>query len=171
MADELDDFLKQAAMRRQQRQQQRQQTSNRPAAPSAPPTIAPVIRNEPPRLKPEPLRNDNVPNAQVVDYTAPYIPTVGSLSTSLPSASRPEYELGTLSNAESKPKQKQKQKKPAEREREKEKTSSLAETPATAAEPQPTAKVSAASLVQQLRDPQTLRMAIIAHEIMKRPWQ
>jgi hypothetical protein len=47
----------------------------------------------------------------------------------------------------------------------------LTETPATQVEPQKTAMVSSASMIHQLRDPQTMRMAIIAHEILKRPWQ
>ncbi len=166
MADDLDDFLKQAAQRRQQRQQQR---SNRP----------PVVQPEPVRQTPTPRlqQQDPIPVAPVVEYAKPYEPTVGNLSTSLPSASRKndleqtderlqahveqvfQHELSSLRQTESKPKKKQK------------KEQQLKETPATAVEAQPTAKVSSASLAAQLRDPQSLRMAIIAHEIMKRPWQ
>ena len=166
MADDLDDFLKQAAQRRQQRQQQR---SNRP----------PVVQPEPVRQTPPPTprlqQQDPVPS--VVEYSKPYEPTVGNLSTSLPSATRKndleqtderlqahlqqvfQHELSSLRQSESKPKKKQK------------KEQQLKETPATVVEAQPTAKVSSASLAAQLRDPQSLRMAIIAHEIMKRPWQ
>jgi hypothetical protein len=70
-----------------------------------------------------------------------------------------QHELSSLRQTENKPKKKQK------------KEQQLTETPATVVEAQPTAKVSSASLAAQLRDPQSLRMAIIAHEIMKRPWQ
>jgi hypothetical protein len=165
MADELDDFLKQAALRRQQRQQQK---GNRPPVnqPAPPPPPSSPIRSEAPRLRPEsrPMQ-ENIPVAEVVEYSQPYIPTIGNLSTSLPSASLDsEFKSAVVPTMDDRPKGKQKKNTQA-------KTNTLKETPATAAEPQPTAKVSAASLVTQLRDPQTLRMAIIAHEIMKRPWQ
>ncbi len=169
MADELDDFLKQAAQRRQQRQQQR---TNRP--PVVQPAPQPTRSVPTPRLQ----QQDPIPSAQVVD-PKPYEPTVGNLSSSLPSASLSggvdqadermqshlkeafQHEISSLRKSEPKASPKKKQKKEQR----------LQETPATAAEVQPTAKVSSASLVAQLRDPQSLRMAIIAHEIMKRPWQ
>ena len=169
MADDLDDFLKQAAQRRQQRQQQR---TNRP--PVVQPTPQPTRSVPTPRLQ----QQDPIPSAQVED-SKPYEPTVGNLSSSLPSASLPgsmnqanermlphlkeafQNETSSLRQSEPKSSPKKKQKKEQR----------LQETPATAAEVQPTAKVSSASLVAQLRDPQSLRMAIIAHEIMKRPWQ
>jgi len=174
MADDLDDFLKQAALRRQQRQQKR------PVAKPAPP---PII-NEPPRRRPEiPRLEPESPGAQAVDYSSPYQATVGNLSTNLPSAlpsansSRGirqsdermeshvrqvfQHELSQIRTTNSVTAAGKKRDQP----------SSLLETPATAAEPQPTAKVSSVSMIKQLRDPQTLRMAIIAHEIMKRPWQ
>lgn len=168
MADDLDDFLKQAAQRRQQRQQQK---SNRP----------PVVQTLPEQARPAPPRlqqQNPIPSAQVVD-SKPYVPTVGNLSSSLPSTSRGtsidqadermqahvqqvfQNELGSLRQSDQKPASKKKQKKEQR----------LQETPATPAEVQPSAKVSSASLAAQLRDPQSLRMAIIAHEIMKRPWQ
>ena len=170
MADDLDEFLKQAALRRQQRQQQR--GNREPAAPKQPVKVPPPIV---PRLQ----QQDPMPAAQVVDDSKPYQATIGNLSSSLPSASLPggvdqadermqshlkevfQHEIGNLRPSESKPTNKKKGKKEQR----------LQETPATPAEVQPTAKVSSASLVAQLRDPQSLRMAIIAHEIMKRPWQ
>jgi len=173
MADELDEFLKQAALRRQQRQQQR--GNREPAAQSKPQTNAP-----PPPPPPRMLsQQEPIPAAQVVEKTKPYQPTIGKLASSLPSADLAggvdqadermqshlkeafQREIGHLRPSESKATNKKKGKKDQR----------LQETPATAAEIQPTAKVSAASLVAQLRDPQSLRMAIIAHEIMKRPWQ
>jgi len=171
MADDLDDFLKQAAQRRQQRQQQR---SNRP--PVVQPEPQPVRQTPTPRLQ----QQDPVPEAPVVEYLKPYEPTVGNLSTSLPSANRRndmgqtdqrlqaqvqqalQQEISSIRQSENKPKKKQKKEQQLQQ---------LQETPATAAEPQSTAKVSSVSLAAQLRDPQSLRMAIIAHEIMKRPWQ
>ena len=176
MADDLDEFLKQAALRRQQRQQQR--TNSAPAMPSPPPqtrATPPTRSAPPPRLQPQ----EPIPAAQVSEFSKPYEPTVGNLSSSLPSASlggtidraeerlqnqlRTSFqnEIGNLRPTETKPSQKKKAKKEQR----------LQETPAAPAEVQPTAKVSSASLVAQLRDPQSLRMAIIAHEIMKRPWQ
>ena len=73
-----------------------------------------------------------------------------------------QQEISSIRQSENKPKKKQKKEQQLQQ---------LQETPATAAEPKPTAKVSSVSLAAQLRDPQSLRMAIIAHEIMKRPWQ
>lgn len=157
MADDLDDFLKQAALRRQQRQQQK-----RPVATPAPPPI-----KEPPRLRPEiPRLQPELPTAQVVDYSTPYQPTVGNLSTNLPSGNlsrgiRQTDELSQIRTTNSMTAAGKKR----------DQSSSLSETPAAAAEPQQSAKVSSVSMIKQLRDPQTLRMAIIAHEIMKRPWQ
>ena len=168
MADDLDDFLKQAAQRRQQRQQQR---TNRP----------PVVQPEPPRSPPTPRlqQQEPMPTARVVEDSKPYQATVGNLSSSLPSASQAgsvdqaderlqshiqqvfQHEISSLRKSEPKSPPKKKAKKEQR----------LQETPATPAEVQPTAKVSSASLVAQFRDPQSLRMAIIAHEIMKRPWQ
>ena len=168
MADDLDDFLKQAAQRRQQRQQQR---TNRP----------PVVQPEPTRSPPTPRlqQQEPMPTARVIEDSKPYEATVGNLSSSLPSASLAgsvdqadermqshiqqvfQHEISSLRKSEPKASPKKKAKKEQR----------LQETPATPAEVRPTAKVSSASLVAQFRDPQSLRMAIIAHEIMKRPWQ
>ena len=166
----MDDFLKQAALRRQQRQQQKRPATQPAKQPTQPP---PRIRPEVPRLQPE------LPTAQVVDYSTPYQPTVGNLSTNLPSGNLSrgirqaderreshekqvfQHELSQIRTTNAGTAASKKRDQP----------SSLLETPATAAEPQPSAKVSSVSMIKQLRDPQTLRMAIIAHEIMKRPWQ
>ncbi len=182
MADDLDDFLKQAALRRQQRQQQR--GNREPAVKSKqPPQSQSSPRSEPPRLQQQQDPNAVAPvlePTQPYPTSQPYQPTLGNLSRGLPSASPSDgvdqadermqshikeafhHEIGSLRPVESKPSNKRKGKKEPQR---------LQETPATPAEAQPTAKVSSASLAAQLRDPQSLRMAIIAHEIMKRPWQ
>ena len=178
MADDLDEFLKQAAQRRQQRQKQR---SDRPPVVQSNESSRPNQSQRPtptPRLE----QQDPIPTAKVVEYNQPYTPTVGNLSASLPSSSTSgvsdsvdqadermqshlkevfQHEIGNLRQSDPKRSSKKKQKKEPQ----------LQETPATPAEIQPTAKVSSASLIAQLRDPQSLRMAIIAHEIMKRPWQ
>jgi len=174
MVDDLDDFLKQAALRRQQRQQQK---GKRPPTSQQSPA-QPKRRPEPPRLTPE------MPTADVVEYTKPYTPTIGNLSPSLSSTSLPSS-IGSNSVDQANAKMDLELKLSfqkdsgsmqsstigSSRKKINGETPLLRETPAVAAEQQPTAKVSAASMVQQLRDPQTLRMAIIAHEIMKRPWQ
>jgi hypothetical protein len=170
MADDLDDFLKQAALRRQQRQQQK-----RPVAKPAQPPI-----NEPPRLRPEvPRLQPELPTAQAVDYSTPFQPTVGNLSTNLPSGNLGRGILQADERMESHVKQVFQRELSQIRTtnsvtaagKKRDQPSNLLETPAAAAEPQPSAKVSSVSMIKQLRDPQTLRMAIIAHEIMKRPWQ
>lgn len=183
MADDLDEFLKQAALRRQQRQQQR---GNREQSPPSKPQASP-----PPQSRMLEQQNP-IPAAQVVNESKPYQPTIGNLSEGLPSASRTvavdqadermeshlkevfQHEIGNLRPSESKTSNKKKGKKAQPRQQEiprLQETQRLRETPATPAEIQPSAKVSSASLAAQLRDPQSLRMAIIAHEIMKRPWQ
>lgn len=173
MADDLDDFLKQAAKRRQQRQQQK---ANRPTMPPAEPRNA-----APPRLKPE-----VVPTAEISEQPRAFTPTLaGSLSSGLPSSTVSsgvdqadermtshlkqvfQHEIGNLRQSDSQTPSKKKSKKKEGRFEE----PRLTETPAASMEAQLTAKVSANSLAAQLRDPQSLRMAIIAHEIMKRPWQ
>jgi hypothetical protein len=170
MADDLDDFLKQAALRRQQRQQQK-----RPVAKPAQPPI-----NEPPRLRPEvPRLQPELPTAQAVDYSTPFQPTVGNLSTNLPSGNLSRGIRQADERMESHVKQAFQHELSQIRTtnsvtaagKKRDQTSNLLETPAAAAEPQQSAKVSSVSMIKQLRDPQTLRMAIIAHEIMKRPWQ
>jgi hypothetical protein len=170
MADDLDDFLKQAAQRRAQRQQGKgnKSAANRPS-PSPPPP-----RSESPNRTPTP----NIPTAEVVESLPPYQPTVGRLApTAQPSTvSRNvdqadermashlshvfQHEISKLRAASNKAEGRASSPLPA----------TLSETPATLP-PAPAERTSAASMIKQLRDPQSLRMAIIAHEIMKRPWQ
>jgi hypothetical protein len=166
MADDLDDFLKQAALRRQQRQQQK---GNR--APVAQPVQQPA---PPPPPTPRLQQQDPIASARVTD-SKPYEASVGNLSSSLPSELNTtlrrsddrfespvqqdtQRDISSLRQSEKKA-SKKKQPKQERQERQ------LVETPATSA------KVSSLSLIAQLRDPQSLRMAIIAHEILKRPWE
>jgi hypothetical protein len=176
MADDLDDFLRQAALRREQRQQKK---TNKPIGSSSagtqPPRRAEVARLEPevPRLQQSAA--DQASMSQ--PYQAPYQATVGSLGSSLPSSSLPPTITPTITptignGPSTNPAfQRELSKLRSNESKHKNSTSLLVETPATQAELQPVAKVSSFSMVEQLRDPKTLRMAIIAHEVLKRPWE
>lgn len=173
MADDLDDFLKQAALRRQQRQQQQPQ---RPAR--TPLTSPPPLNQQPSPTQPviRPMTPE-VPLAKVVDEPS-IRPTVGTLQPSIqsrhvePAVSDADnrlnahlkevfqHELGSLKPAESK---KTKGKQNATK-----KTEEAAAVVSVSRES--ASGVSSKQLVEQLRNPETLRLAIIAHEIMKRPW-
>ena len=174
MADDLDDFLKQAALRRQQRQQAK---GGKPA--SAPP---PQLQQQPPRqpakarIEPDiPNLKTSIPSSETDSYSTPYKPTIGNLSAGLPSSSLPSSleQGGDRVNTTIKPSFQNEISKirVAEASKGNNSTRVLKETPATIVEPQQSSMVSSASMIHQLRDPQTMRMAIIAHEILKRPWQ
>jgi hypothetical protein len=169
MADDLDDFLKQAALRRQQRQQKK---GNKAPSPAPPAQRTP----EPPRLTPEqPRLQPSLPSSIPDSFSTPYQATSGSLSTGLPSSAPPSSleQGGDRVGNNRKPNFQNEISKirASESKRNSSAPSVLTETPATQVEPQKTAMVSSASMIHQLRDPQTMRMAIIAHEILKRPWQ
>lgn len=173
MADDLDDFLKQAALRRQQRQQQQ------PQRPARPPLSSPPTANQPTRPPQPPVRpmTPEVPLAKVVDE--PNIrPTVGTLQPSIqsrhvePAVSDADdrlnshlkevfqHELGSLKSTEAK--------KPKGKANTPKKTEESAAVVSVSRES--ASGISSKQLVEQLRNPETLRLAIIAHEIMKRPW-
>lgn len=169
MADDLDDFLKQAALRRQQRQQKK--SGNTPKS-----TPQAKRSAEPPRLEPEkPRLQPNLPASLPDSFSSPYQATSGNLSRGLPSTNAPSSleQGGDRVGSSLKPSFQNEISKlrPSEPNRNSSAPNMLTETPATLAEPQKTAMVSSASMIHQLRDPQTMRMAIIAHEILKRPWQ
>lgn len=169
MADDLDDFLKQAALRRQQRQQKKGSKAPSPAQSAQRTPEPPRLASEQPRWQP------SLPSSIPDSFSTPYQATSGNLSTGLPSSAPPssleqggdrvgnnrkpnfQNEISKIRASESKMKSTA--------------PNVLTETPATQVEPQKTAMVSSASMIHQLRDPQTMRMAIIAHEILKRPWQ
>ncbi|MEQ1827341.1 MAG: hypothetical protein ABL921_15395 [Pirellula sp.] len=168
MADDLEDFLKQAAQRRAQKQQNK---ANRPPVAKPSPTPS-VLRPTPPSL------STSIPTAEVVENT-PYKPSIGSLTQSLPAGQVSqnvddadermashlsnvfEHEISHLRAASNKTQAKRPQDRPA----------TLSESPSKPPETKSTVNSSNASLIKQLRDPQSLRMSIIAHEILKRPWQ
>lgn len=169
MADDLDDFLKQAALRRQQRQQKKGGNASNTVPPVQRPAEIPRLEPEQPRFKP------GLPSSIPDLFSTPYQASSGNLSTGLPSSAPPSSleQGGDRVGANLKPKFQNEMSKilPSESKRKQSATNVLTETPATQAEPQKTAMVSSASMIHQLRDPQTMRMAIIAHEILKRPWQ
>jgi hypothetical protein len=179
MADDLDDFLKQAAQRRKQRQQSK---AERPPIESAPPPVLSPAPSSVPTLS----RSDDAysrPNApQSANRLEPVIDLSQTIETAqvaqdnrLPSQMRDQ--------PASKPK---KQKKGGQKPSLSTQTSfpqssfgssSLAPSESTTANaavvsttnnPQ---MISSGNIAEQLRNPQTLRTAIIVHEILKRPWQ
>jgi len=183
MADDLDNFLKQAAARRQQRQQKKE---SRPSLPPAPvdrskaaiparslepeqarfPTSFPQIEKQVTRL--EPHLGNLTPTAAATSRTSN---PAGSRSENLPNrntAATPigegyQKELSKIRAAEQNNQKERKRAQPLSQ-------SQLAETVST--DPSKRAFVpSNQSLVQQLRDPKSLRMAILAQEVLKRPWQ
>ena len=169
MADDLDDFLKQAALRRQQRQQKKGGKTPSPAQYAQREPEPPRLEPEQPRLKP------SLPSSVPDSFSTPYQATSGSLATGLPSSAPPSSleQGGDRVGTNRKPNVQNEISKIRSSESKRKSTAPnvLTETPATQAEPQKTAMVSSASMIHQLRDPQTMRMAIIAHEILKRPWQ
>ena len=168
MSDDLDEFLKQAAERRRQRQQQK---SERP----------PISKAPPPIIEPPPVLSQQIPTLR------PEMPDVfGSAQTS--STSGEAFEVGA--GAEDTTRFESRLKSQFDREAPKTKiqskkskksqSSSPAETPtleATTSSIAPSMPVavpnsnSSTRIADQLRNPQTLRNAIIVHEILKRPWQ
>jgi len=186
MSDELDDFLRQAAMRRQQRQQEKAKKENTIPAPKptpspmrpAPskPAASPALPNSAAR-PPAPFQRPSVPVAEVVELR----PTLSDFESTI--ANR--HVESDLSQADERMAEHVKEALGAElssprpqwTDSRKNKQSSGSDSSekfsATAPEGavQSQAKVSSKDIKSQLRDPQTLRMAIIAHEILRRPYQ
>jgi hypothetical protein len=189
MSDELDDFLRQAAQRRQQRQQEK----NKRAAPSAPapntpqqrsPYTTPQPSSRPAQPAPRPTQRSERPPV-VAETVAPEIrnPISDFQATidnrhvesdlSFADERMAEHVMQALGSDLSQRSSlsgnsgKKTHKKSNPRTLEPEKMSASAPTGAI----QSSAMVSSLDLKQQLRDPQTLRLAIIAHEILRRPYQ
>jgi hypothetical protein len=182
MSDELDDFLRQAAMRRQQRQQEKAKKENTIPAPK--PTPSP-LRPAPTKAAlpnsaarpPAPLQRPSVPVAEVVELR----PTLSDFESTI--ANR--HVQSDLSQADERMAEHVKSAmgsdlaspRPQWNDSRKNKQSSGRDSnekfSATAPEGaiQSQAKVSSQDIKSQLRDPQTMRMAIIAHEILRRPYQ
>ena len=199
MADELDEFLKQAALRRMRRQQEskRSEASNSPSAPSSrsapagnpsqqpkgPNSPAPrptqpksELRLAPPQAQPYSQTRGNVfdEDAALAErqiesslanrhVTTPidsaHVGIDGYVSSNMRDAST----LGDLQNRD------RDKKRVASTKKKPTSTSTSSEQPAVHSRPND--NLGSSDLIHQLRNPQTLRMAILAHEILRRPYQ
>jgi hypothetical protein len=199
MADELDEFLKQAALRRMRRQQEskRSEASNSPSAPSSrsapagnpsqqpkgPNSPAPrptqpksELRLAPPQAQPYSQTRGNVfdEDAALAErqiesslanrhVTTPidsaHVGIDGYVSSNMRDAST----LGDIQNRD------REKKRVASTKKKPTSTSTSSEQPAVHSRPND--NLGSSDLIHQLRNPQTLRMAILAHEILRRPYQ
>jgi hypothetical protein len=199
MADELDEFLKQAALRRMRRQQEskRSEASNSPSAPnsrSAPagnpsqqpkgpnsPAPRPTqpkseLRLAPPQAQPYSQTRGNVfdEDAALAErqiesslanrhVTTPidsaHVGIDGYVSSNMRDAST----LGDIQNRD------REKKRVASTKKKPTSTSTSSEQPMVHSRPND--NLGSSDLIHQLRNPQTLRMAILAHEILRRPYQ
>jgi len=199
MADELDEFLKQAAQRRMRRQQEskRSEASNSPSAPSSrsapagnpsqqpkgPNSPAPrptqpksELRLAPPQAQPYSQTRGNVfdEDAALAErqiesslanrhVTTPidsaHVGIDGYVSSNMRDAST----LGDIQNRD------REKKRVASTKKKPTSTSTSSEQPAVHSRPND--NLGSSDLIHQLRNPQTLRMAILAHEILRRPYQ
>jgi hypothetical protein len=199
MADELDEFLKQAAQRRMRRQQEskRSEASNSSSAPisrSAPagnpsqqpkgpnsPAPRPTqpkseLRLAPPQAQPYSQTRGNVfdEDAALAErqiesslanrhVTTPidsaHVGIDGYVSSNMRDAST----LGDIQNRD------REKKRVASTKKKPTSTSTSSEQPAVHSRPND--NLGSSDLIHQLRNPQTLRMAILAHEILRRPYQ
>jgi hypothetical protein len=199
MADELDEFLKQAAQRRMRRQQEgkRSEASNSPSAPSSrsaaagnpsqqpkgPNSPAPrptqpksEVRLAPPQAQPYSQTRGNVfdEDAALAErqiesslanrhVTTPidsaHVGIDGYVSSNMRDAST----LGDIQNRD------REKKRVASTKKKPTSTSTSSEQPAVHSRPND--NLGSSDLIHQLRNPQTLRMAILAHEILRRPYQ
>lgn len=183
MSDELDDFLRQAAQRRQQRQQQRAQVGKAtPANPSEQPTArnqrsasqpsSPLPRNANPATSDANARiGTPPPSVRTLEPTISNRHVQSDLSYAdermeghLKEVFRSEGSFKSLSDScgQSNDFSASSNYSPADN-----KASSESPTGAPASK----AMVSSGDLIFQLRHPQTLRLAIIAHEVLRRPYQ
>ena len=199
MADELDEFLKQAAQRRMRRQQEgkRSEASNSPSAPtsrSAPagnPSQQPKGPNGPAPRPTQPKSQDRLapPQAQPYSQTRGNVfdedaalaerqieSSLANRHVSTPidladegidgyvrSNMRDASTLGDIQNRD------REKKRVASTKKKPTSTSTSSEQPAVHSRPND--NLGSSDLIHQLRNPQTLRMAILAHEILRRPYQ
>jgi len=199
MADELDEFLKQAAQRRMRRQQvgKRSEASNSPSAPtsrSAPagnpsqqpkgpnsPAPRPTqpkseLRLAPPQAQPYSQTRGNVFDEDAALAERQIESSLANRHVSTPIDSAHEgidgyvssnmRDASTLGDIQNRDREKKRvastKKKPTS-------TSTSSEQPAVHSRPND--NLGSSDLIHQLRNPQTLRMAILAHEILRRPYQ
>jgi hypothetical protein len=199
MADELDEFLKQAAQRRMRRQQEgkRSEASNSPSAPSSrsaaagnpsqqpkgPNSPAPrptqpksEVRLAPPQAQPYSQTRGNVFDEDAALAERQIESSLANRHVSTPIDSAHEgidgyvssnmRDASTLGDIQNRDREKKRvastKKKPTS-------TSTSSEQPAVHSRPND--NLGSSDLIHQLRNPQTLRMAILAHEILRRPYQ
>jgi hypothetical protein len=199
MADELDEFLKQAAQRRMRRQQEgkRSEASNSSSAPisrSAPagnpsqqpkgpngPALRPTqprseVRLAPPQAQPYSQTRGNVFDEDAAlaerqiesSLTNRHVATPIDLADEgidgyVRSNMRDASTLGDIQNRD------REKKRVASTKKKPTSTSTSSEQPAVHSRPND--NLGSSDLIHQLRNPQTLRMAILAHEILRRPYQ
>jgi hypothetical protein len=158
MADELDEFLRQAAARRAQRQQQAgatKQSTNQPSAktPDTPSRIEPR-RLESSLSERHPTSNieqtDERIDAYVSNTMQSQLRSTITTASSNQLPSKAKNPMATISGT---------------------RDSQQESATAPQSQPQNQAQISSRDLIHQLRNPETLRMAIIAHEILRRPYQ
>jgi hypothetical protein len=199
MADELDEFLKQAAQRRMRRQQEskRSEASNSSSAPisrSAPagnpsqqpkgpkgPAPRPTqpkseVRLAPPQAQPYSQTRGNVFDEDAALAERQIESSLANRHVSTPidladegidgyvrSNMRDASTLGDIQNRD------REKKRVASTKKKPTSTSTSSEQPAVHSRPND--NLGSSDLIHQLRNPQTLRMAILAHEILRRPYQ
>ncbi|MCE2785683.1 MAG: hypothetical protein LW699_12470 [Pirellula sp.] len=199
MADELDEFLKQAAQRRMRRQQEskRSEASNSPSGPisrSAPagnpsqqpkgpngPAPRPTqpkseLRLAPPQAQPYSQTRGNVFDEDAALAERQIESSLANRHVSTPidladegidgyvrSNMRDASTLGDIQNRD------REKKRVASTKKKSTSTSTSSEQPMVHSRPND--NLGSSDLIHQLRNPQTLRMAILAHEILRRPYQ
>ncbi|MFN7875867.1 MAG: hypothetical protein ACK5PB_11150 [Pirellula sp.] len=171
MADDLEDFLRQAAERRKQRQKQKENRGPVASEPLAPPL---ATQAEPQSRKPistfetQPL-NQQQTVAQSQQRQTEHVVVAEAVE---PSRLRSQFDQ-PVKPAKQQKKQKSQQtvaNKPLSNQlRVLENTSAI--PPRETGPELPTKILNSSNIIQNIRDPQSLRTAIIVHEILKRPWQ
>lgn len=166
MADDLDEFLRQAAERRKNRQQQK---NARPPI-SQPPVVAQPVKEPVPTLRPlapTDVYDQPLPSAQSSAAPSPLAP-----AREEPSRFPSQFDRPTAPP----PAAKQKKNKPRNNPSQQPAPTLPPVIPSLAPSPELTAAPAAPLLSNlnirdQMRNPQSLKTAIILHEILKRPWQ
>jgi hypothetical protein len=177
MADDLDDFLKQAAQRRKQRQQNKAERP--PIEPVPPPGLSPATSVPTLSRSDDAYSRPNAPQSAnrlepMVDLSQPIETAQVVEENRLPSQVREQ------SSKPKKPKKGSQKPSPSSQSTFAQSSlaaSSLAPSESTTANAAVVSTannsqmISSGNIAEQLRNPQTLRTAIIVHEILKRPWQ
>ena len=167
MADDLDDFLRQAAERRKQRQKQKENRGPVAAEPLAPATISePETQSRKPisTFESQPLSQQQTV-AQSQQRQSEHIVVAEAVETS---RLRSQFDQPAKPTKQQK-KQKSQQQPQGNQPRVLANTSAV--PPRETGPELPTKILNSSNIIQNIRDPQSLRTAIIVHEILKRPWQ